>query len=359
MNEVGVKIPRVMVKAGAPPGAPTLDSVTPGDARNTVAWTPPAGSPDSYNLYWSLTSPVSKASNKLTGVTSPYVHTGRTNGTPYYYAVTAVKGGLESALSNELSGTPVMAAFSITVQTTTTPQDFKLYLAGAEALRIDWGDTNEDTYTGSDGVKTHSYASPGTYTITFVSGTADRISFGGDTGSDCTPELVKSVVTPVANWLGLTSGKYMFGYCVNLTSWCADFFTIASAGLTNTERMFRECNMNEDLSAWDMSANTFMRGMFQDSNFNGNIGSWDVSHVTNMASVFYGDTVFNNGGSDSIKNWDTVRLLPWVICSVTMVLSISRLVAGTREMLPAWITCSLVTVVGHSIKTSRVGTSPT
>jgi hypothetical protein len=50
MNEVGVKIPRTMVKAGAPPGAPTLDSVTPGDTTHTVAWTPPAGTPDSYNL---------------------------------------------------------------------------------------------------------------------------------------------------------------------------------------------------------------------------------------------------------------------------------------------------------------------
>jgi Leucine-rich repeat (LRR) protein len=44
---------------------------------------------------------VTVASNKITGVTSPYTHTGRTNGTDYYYLVTAVNSAGESVESTE------------------------------------------------------------------------------------------------------------------------------------------------------------------------------------------------------------------------------------------------------------------
>ena len=79
----------------------------------------------------------------------------------------------------------------ITITTTSSPEDYKLYLVGASGLRIEWGDTGSDTYTGSDGVKTHSYATAGTYTVKATAGTATRIAFGE---TDCTPTLVKTVV---------------------------------------------------------------------------------------------------------------------------------------------------------------------
>ena len=42
-------------------------------------------------------------------MTNPFTHTGLTNDTPYYYAVTAVfDGDVESALSNEVTATPVL-----------------------------------------------------------------------------------------------------------------------------------------------------------------------------------------------------------------------------------------------------------
>lgn len=118
------------------PDAPTLDSVTPGDAQNVIAYTPPAGSPDSYNIYWATSSPVTKSSNKLTGVTNPYTHTGRTNGTTYYYAVTAVKGGLESALSNEASGTPLLTCLLDAV-------------AGTEIVGVSTSRRLKSAYTGA------------------------------------------------------------------------------------------------------------------------------------------------------------------------------------------------------------------
>ena len=90
-----------------PPPAPTSLSVQPGDELNTVQWPAVAGA-HSYNLYWSETTPVAKATAQVvTGAVSPYLHTGRTNGRLVYYAVTSVNADGESALSTEIGAMPV------------------------------------------------------------------------------------------------------------------------------------------------------------------------------------------------------------------------------------------------------------
>jgi len=203
---------------------------------------------------------------------------------------------------NKVCIVPVMSAFSVTVQTTTTPQDFKLYLAGASSLRITWGDTNEDTYTGSDGVKTHSYATPGTYTVTFVSGTATRIAFG-ETG--CTPTLLKGLLTPVADWLGLTSASYMFTDCTGLgnTGWCANFFDAASAAITIADAMFSGCTaFNQPVSSFNTANVTYMFGMFFNClAFNQSVANFNTSNVTDMSYMFFNCRAFNQ----SVANFNT------------------------------------------------------
>jgi hypothetical protein len=69
---------------------------------------------DSYNIYWSTSPGVTKANGKkIKDITaSPYKHTKLTNGTTYYYIVTAVKGSQESAPSAEVSAKP-SAAFKV------------------------------------------------------------------------------------------------------------------------------------------------------------------------------------------------------------------------------------------------------
>jgi len=85
--------------------APTLTSVTPGDTTNTLVFADHANdTADSFNIKWGTAS--GALSNTITGVTSPYTHTGRTNGVEYFYAMVAVVGGIESTPSSELSGTP-------------------------------------------------------------------------------------------------------------------------------------------------------------------------------------------------------------------------------------------------------------
>ena len=65
---------------------------------------------------------------------------------------------------------------------------------------------------------------------------------------------------------------------------------------------------------WNTGKVTDMSYMFYNqSDFNQEIGTWDVSKVTNMLYTLGGNYysasavagVFNNGGSDSIKNWNT------------------------------------------------------
>jgi len=94
----------------APPGQtgiPQNVTATAGDRLVTVTWSPVSGA-TSYNLYWSTTSSVTKITGtKIEGVSSPYGHdSGLTNGTTYYYVVTAVGPDGESAESSEVSATP-------------------------------------------------------------------------------------------------------------------------------------------------------------------------------------------------------------------------------------------------------------
>ncbi len=93
---------------GAPPAAPTALVATPGSAQVTLTWATVTGA-TSYNLYFGTSAGVTKTSGtKIQGVTSGYVHAGRTNNTTYHYVVTAVNAGGESAVSSEASATPAV-----------------------------------------------------------------------------------------------------------------------------------------------------------------------------------------------------------------------------------------------------------
>jgi surface protein len=123
--------------------------------------------------------------------------------------------------------------------------------------------------------------------------------------------------TGINNWRpsSCTRMQEMFDGCTGFNQPIGDWDT---SSCTNMALMFRNCHsFNQPISSWDVSNVTNMNNMFYSTAspmpFNQDIGSWDVSKVTNMYRMFfdqYGGAshAFNNGGSDSIKDWNTSSL---------------------------------------------------
>src|SRR5208283_438790 len=91
---------------GFAPSAPTGVTAAPGNAQVTISWSAVTGA-SYYNIYWSTTNGVTPGSgSRISGATNPFTQSGLTNDTTYYYVVTAVGSGGESAPSSQVSATP-------------------------------------------------------------------------------------------------------------------------------------------------------------------------------------------------------------------------------------------------------------
>lgn len=101
---------------GVVPSAPTGVAVTAFSGGVTVGWDPVDGA-TSYNIYMASSSGVTKASyqtlpagERNSVAASPFTHTDLSDGTTYYFVVTALNASGESAESAEVSATPVSNA---------------------------------------------------------------------------------------------------------------------------------------------------------------------------------------------------------------------------------------------------------
>jgi fibronectin type 3 domain-containing protein len=94
----------VLTASGSPPAAPTGLAASAGNAQVSLTWNSSSGA-TSYNVYRGTTS--GSEVSIATGISSTsYTNTGLTNGTTYFYKVTAVNANGESGKSNEASATP-------------------------------------------------------------------------------------------------------------------------------------------------------------------------------------------------------------------------------------------------------------
>ncbi|MDR3711036.1 MAG: fibronectin type III domain-containing protein [Capsulimonadaceae bacterium] len=165
--------------ATASPAAPVLASATAVNKQVTLVWAASTGA-TSYNVYRGTTASGESATPVATGIAAlTYVDTSLTDGTTYFYEVTAVDAGGESLKSNELSATPTPGAPTNLIATAGNQQVLLTWTAGAGAAtyNIYRGSTSggEGTTPYKTGVATASYTDTGLtdgttyyYTVTAV-----------------------------------------------------------------------------------------------------------------------------------------------------------------------------------------------
>jgi hypothetical protein len=204
-----------------------------------------------------------------------------------------------------------------------------LISTGTYNFVVNWGDGNSDTITTwNQAETTHTYASSGDYTITITgvcigwafANIGDRLkildisswgilefltqtntNFGFFRG--CTNLNITATDPLNFQSMGCTAIAGMFSLCTNLVG-NSSFNDWTTTGITNLANIFGVAsNFNQPLGNWDVSAVTNFNSCFQDTLFNQNIGSWNVGSGQIFAAMFR-RCPFNNGGSDSIKDWN-------------------------------------------------------
>jgi fibronectin type 3 domain-containing protein len=151
----------------AAPLPPTGVTASPGNAQVTVSWSATSGA-TSYNVKRATTS-----GGPYTTVASPtstsYTDTGLTNGTTYYYIVTAVNSAGESANSSEVSATPQ-------VPTTATPTGLTANATKPGSINLRW---SQSTTPGVTQNRIYRRTGTGTYAaITTVAATTSYVDRG-------------------------------------------------------------------------------------------------------------------------------------------------------------------------------------
>lgn len=197
-----------------------------------------------------------------------------------------------------------------------------LLSTGVYKFTVNWGDSTTDNITvWNQPEVTHTYAAPGTYTVTitgFIKGwdfsgqnavsaagvVGDRRKITSITQFGCLEFVTFSTTTLIAG---------AFYQCTNLTlNGLQDYPNFKNC--TQVTGFLRECTglvTIPGVNKWDVSKITWFRNFFREAvNFNDNVGNWNMSRATDTAVMFRGSTTiapygsFNNGGSSSIKNWD-------------------------------------------------------
>ncbi len=172
---------------------------------------------------------------------------------------------------------------------------------------ISWGDGQKNTHV--TGGITHTYAVPGTYTVSII-GDFPRIynssrfhmGMGNNQPIGDAEKLISIEQWGNNEWQSMSSA---FMDCRNLIINATDAPDLAR--VTDMSYMFREAyTFNHAIGNWNVSGVTDMNNMFDTAiNFNQDISQWDVSKVENMSYMFSTARRFNQ----NIGGWNVSNVL--------------------------------------------------
>lgn len=212
---------------------------------------------------------------------------------------------------------------------------------------VDWGDGNIQTgnttnpdYVG--GPLTHTYASPGTYTIK-VTGQFSRVVCSG-AYNDCVGKLLSVDQWGSNQW---SSMEGAFAGANNLQIVATD--TPDLSNVTSMKSMFiGSDNFNSSINSWDTSNVTDMSYMFASTDsFNQPLDNWNTSSVTDMTAMFWSAKSFNQ----PLNSWD--------VSSVTDMGDMFGLAGNFNQPLNNWNTSNVTDMSlmfrGNWVNNQRVG----
>ncbi|MDW3195765.1 MAG: BspA family leucine-rich repeat surface protein [Cytophagales bacterium] len=164
---------------------------------------------------------------------------------------------------------------------------------------VDWGDGNSDT--GVTGSITHTYNTPGTYTIA-ISGDYPYMTF--DALEDA-QKLMTIEQWGGIEWQDMTSSFYG---CTNLTYNSTDQPDLSR--VTSIAEMFRDAHQfNADISDWDVSNITDMSVIFLDAtSFDQDLSNWDMSGVTDLSAAFDNSGMSRENYDNTLIGWSRQNL---------------------------------------------------
>ena len=261
---------------------------------------------------------------------------------------------------------------------------------------IDWGDGTQSVNSYNN--RTHTYATPGYYTITvygrirvfrfanagdrtklyrvFQWGSQFDVGVGGAHFYGCTNldlSVVSDVLILYRPFVASNTQTFanMFRDCTSLTTinrvnewdtsninslqacfaFCPNFNSDVSNWNVSNVTIFQSCfggctNFNQNIGSWNVLSAINMSFMFQNAtNFNQNIGNWDIRNVTVFTSFMVGKTFLNY----STANYDAL-LIGWASRPVQPNISIGfgtikRTIAGTAARLVLTSAPNLWTIV--------------
>src|SRR5262245_49819083 len=187
---------------GNPPPAPTGLTATPGNAQATLNWNGSSG-PAGYNVKRSPTNG-GPYSTIATGVTpTSFTNTGLTNGTTYFFVVSAVNSAGESGNSNQASVTPQLSLPPAPTNLMASPGNAQVSLSwnassGASSYNVKRSTTSGGPYTTiGAGVTSTSFTNTGLTNGTTYFFVVSAVNSAGESGNSN-----QASATPIASSAG-------------------------------------------------------------------------------------------------------------------------------------------------------------